>query len=212
MRSLSAAYTTALDAAPTDGLVIRDMVTFFVRNPSDNSTVEFPFWTDFQTLTANVIDGEAGSTVARSFVGDGAILSVGEIPNVNDLSIRRVQVVLSQLHTTVASMVRNYDMRVARAEIHRPLFNPGTRNLVDTPVCHFIGQVALPSIFNPAPGEEGGITIDIISDTQEMTRTNPAKRSDETQKRRSSDRMMKYASITGSIDLAWGEEAIRGQN
>ncbi|MHB1086463.1 MAG: hypothetical protein ACYCZ0_01820 [Minisyncoccota bacterium] len=192
--------------------MIRDMLTFYVRNTSDNSTVEFAFWNDFGTVTANVLDGETGSADSRDFVGDGAILSISDVPNVNDLSIRRIQVVLSQLHETVENMVRGHDIRLARAEYHRALFNPLTRNLVDTPVCHYIGQVAISPITTPAAGEEGGIAIDVISDTQELTRINPAKRSDETQKRRSGDRKMKYASITNSIKLAWGEEAVAGQS
>jgi hypothetical protein len=213
MRSVSTAINAALISAADNGIVEREMVTIFAQNRETGEIVAFPFWNDFGTVAANVIDGDDGSIVNRSFVGDGALLSVGDVPNVNDLSIRRVTVTFSQLHETVQDMVRGYDVRLARAEIHRPLFDPQTRNLVDTPPCHFIGQVNLSPISTPAAGGEGGISIDIVSDTQELTRTNPAKRSDATQQRRASgDRMMQYtSSLAAGVDLPWGEEKVSGK-
>ncbi|HEU5019691.1 MAG TPA: hypothetical protein VFT69_17170 [Pseudolabrys sp.] len=208
MRSVSSTIQAALLAAPTSGIVTRDMLTVFAISRTTGEVTTFAFWNDFGTVAANVIDGDDGSTVSRTFIGDGAILSIDDVPNVNDLSIRRVTVTMSQLHETVQDLIRGYDVRLARAEIHRPLFDPGTHNLVDTPPCHFIGQVSMSPIATPAAGAEGGITIEIVSDTLELVRTNPARRSDATQKRRSSgDRMLRYASqLAAGVDIPWGED------
>ncbi|CDP51993.1 hypothetical protein [Devosia sp. DBB001] len=208
MRSVSSSINNALVAAPDNGLVVREMVTIFAQDRDTGDIVPFAFWNDFGAVTANVLDGDTGAVVSRNFVGDGALLVVNNVPNVNDLSIQRVTVTFSQLHATVQDMVRGYNVRLARAEIHRPLFDPQTHNLVDTPPCHFLGQVSLSPVSTPAAGGEGGIDIDIVSDTQELTRVNPSRRSDATQQRRApGDRMMRYASILAAgIDLPWGEE------
>lgn len=209
MRSIDAGHSTALSGAANSGLVERDLVTFFARHRTTLVVTTFAFWNDLDTVTMVVTGGDDGVLVSRDFVGDGAILSVSEVPNVADLSIQRVQVVFSQIHTTVGEMFRTYDIRLAAAEVHRALFDPQTRNVVGTPYCHFTGQVSLSPLDTPAAGREGGLSIDIVEDTIELTRTNPARRSDETQKRRSNDRMMRYASIAGTWRVAWGEEEIR---
>jgi hypothetical protein len=209
MRSIDAGNTSAINNARDSGLVERDLLTIFARNRSDNSITTFPFWTEpmGDDVAITVIAGADGSSVSRTFIG-GAIMSIGDVPNVADLTIRRVPVTLSQIHPTVASMFRTYDIRVCAAEIHRALLDPVTRNLVGAVYCHFVGQVNMSPLTTPAVEQEGGLAIEIVSDTRELTRTNPARRSDTTQSRRSGDRMLKYASLTSTIVLPWGEKAV----
>ncbi len=208
MRTIDGSTSAALTAARASGIVTRDLLTIFARNRSDNSITAFPFWVDLDTVTISVISGQDGTTVSRDFVGDGSILSIGDVPNVSDLTIRRVPVVLSQLHATVQSMFRTYTIHVAAAEIHRALFDTATRSLVATPYCHFVGRVNTSPLNTPAVSAEGGLAIEIVSDTRELTRTNPARRSDQTQQRRSGDRMLRYATLTQNITLQWGEKTI----
>ena len=58
----------------------------------------------------------------------------------------------------------------------------------------------------PKTGDEGGIDLTCVSHIREMTRTNPAKKSDETQKRRSGDRFRRYIG-TVNVDLFWGQKS-----
>lgn len=203
-------YADALSNAAAMGFVERDMVTFFVRERGSGDIVTFAFWNDYGDLELDVADGDTGVTVSRTAIGDEALLSVGDVPNVNDLTVRRLTIAMSQLHATVQDMFRGYDMRLARAELHRLILDPDTRNLVAVPPCDFIGQVSLGPLGTPAAGSEGSVEFEIVSDTAELTRVNSAKCSDETQKRRdAADDMRTYvAELAAGVDLPWGENSV----
>jgi hypothetical protein len=63
----------------------------------------------------------------------------------------------------------------------------------------------------PKVGEEGSIELSCVSDTRELTRVNPLKRSDEMQKRRViggvPDRFRRYSDVAGGWlqNIHWGE-------
>jgi hypothetical protein len=208
MRAVDTATYDALVAAPETGLRERNLVTFFVRSLDGESSQTFCFWNDLDTVTIPVIDGATGATVSRDFVGDGSILSMDKIPLTSDLTVRTVRVTLSQIHATVQDMARGWDIRGARVEIHRSLFNPQTGAVIGAAACHFVGKVNKAPISTPSVGQEGGITIDVVSQTRDLTRTNPAKKSDETQKRRSGDRGRRYIG-TANVKIWWGEKRQR---
>jgi hypothetical protein len=210
------ATSDALVAAPQAGLVTRDAVTIFARDRSTGDTTTFAFWLGIDTVTTDVIDGDSGDTVSRTFVGQGGavdgtpLISVSDVPSTNDLSIREVSVVLSQLHPTVLDMITSCDVRLAAAQVHRFLLDPATQNVVAPPICHFIGYVDAAPLATPVPGDEGNITLTINSDTQELTRVNPAKLADQTQQRRhAGDKALQYVAVLGAgIDLPWGEAKV----
>lgn len=208
----------ALAAARSDGLISRDAVTIFARDRSDNSLQEFAWWLGDDTVTASVLDGETGEAVSRSFVGQGGavqgtpLISVGDIVHVNDLSIQRVAVVFSQLHQTVMTMFQTHDVRLCRAEVHRLLFDPAAPGaMIGVPECQFIGHVSLSPLQRPAAGGEGGLNIDLVSDTKELERVNPEKLSDAAlQRRHNGDTLLQYVSelASGNVRLPWGEADI----
>jgi hypothetical protein len=77
--------------------------------------------------------------------------------------------------------------------------------LVAAPVPRFDGQVNGAPIDTPAVGGEGGVKLSVVSHTRVLTRTNAAKKSDETQKLRSGDRFRRYSAVAGQWDYWWGE-------
>lgn len=205
MRSVDTATYDALVAAPDTGLVERNLVSLFVRSLNGVSTKTFCFWNDLDTVTIAVIDGTTGATVNRDFVGDGSILAMDRIPLTSDLTVRTVKVTLSPIHETVEDMARGYDIRGARVEIHRCLFNPQTGAVIGTALCHFVGKVNKAPFSTASVGDESSLPIDVVGHTRELTRTNPAKKSDETQRRRSDDRLRRYTG-TANVKLWWGME------
>jgi hypothetical protein len=76
---------------------------------------------------------------------------------------------------------------------------------VALPRCRRLGFV------NAAPEEIAGadgqsqLKIEVVSVTRELTRTNPAKRSDETQRLRSGDRLHRYSGTAHQWPIWWGE-------
>lgn len=205
MRSVDSATVAHLQARA--GVVVRELLWLTVKDRATGAPVDIGIWADLDTLDLPVISGETGATVTRTYIAAGALLSIDPIPLVADLSVRSVNVSLSGVSPEIDAAIRGYDARFAPAEIHRALFDPATRTLVAPPPCHFVGVVNTLAIPTPAAGGEAVITAELVSATRELTRTNPAKRSDETQRLRADDRFRRYTSTSGMIDLNWGQKS-----
>lgn len=195
----------ALVAAPENGLMERNVVTVFARSLDGLTLTQFPFWNDIDTVTIPLIDGKTNLEVNRNCVGDGAILDIDRIPQSTDYSIRTVRVVFSQIHPTVRNMLNGYDVRGARTEIHRLIFDPQVGSIVAAAQRPFIGRIDKAPQKIPGPGEEGNVPVDVVDAIRDMTRSSPAKKSDETQKRRSGDRGRRYVG-TANVKVWWGQE------
>src|SRR5690554_375857 len=204
MHSADAETIAALEAAPIEGLIARDFVTFTVRDSTTGDPEDFAFWNGLDTYDVNVIDGATGNEDSRSFTGSGTILSVGKITLVTGLRVKQVTVTLSAIHEEVALMVRGHNCRFAQVEIHRGLYSTVSHRLVAPPRLHFMGQVNDVDIGTPAIGGEAGIQMHCLGQTIELTRSNPAKRSDATQRKRSGDRFYRYTEIMGEVNVPWG--------
>ena len=164
----------------------------------------FAFWSEHDTVTATVPNPWTGSSQSYPFVGAGAILTVGETPRTSDLSIRRKSITLSAVHETVLDMWTAHDMRLAQVAVYQGLFDPDTRNLVSA-MLEFVGELNGAPKEVPAAGGEGGIRFDFVSDTRQLTRTNPAKRSDAHQRTRQNDGFHKYIGVAGDWNIPWGQ-------
>lgn len=191
----------ALSAA---GLIRRDFV--FVRGKdSSDAPVNFGMWNGEDDVTLNVVSAVDRTTEGRSYIGGGTLLNIDPIPLVMGLETRTINVTLSQIHSAVQTMVRGNNIRHAVAEVHRALFNIATGQIAAAPFPRFFGKVDGAPIQTPPAGSEGSITLKLVSNTVELTRANPALKSDETQKLRSGDRFRRYADASGEIDVWWGE-------
>lgn len=205
MRTIDLNTYNTLRDAPEKGFEERNLLTVFARNLSGTGGQMFCFWNDLDVVDIYVTGGQSGTTELRSFVGDGSILKMGRIPLTSDLTVRNVKVSLSQIHSTVLNMARGFDIRGARAEIHRVLFNPQTGEVIAQAIPHFVGKINKAPTDTPPTGGEGSIELEIASTTRELTRTSPAKKSDETQRRRQGDRARRYTG-TANVDIWWGRE------
>ena len=184
----------------------RDFVLFTL---TDGSTVaRYGFTNLGDDVSVNVVVDGAGAIENHTFYGDHAPLaSVDRIPLKIGLEVDTVQVVLNPLHPIVQTMARGNEaaLRTARVQIFRGYLDPNSMLLVANPRSRFVGQV------NTAPEKVAGVggqsirTINVRSHTHEMTRTNPAKKSDETYKQRSGDRFGQYGGTAGKWELWWGE-------
>lgn len=192
----------------TAGKIPRDLIYFFAKNRSTGDIEEVGFWNDLDTVTISVPDPSTGSLVPRVYYGSGALISISAIPQVADLSVRRVQVEMSQVSTAVALALREYDVRRAVVQIHRAFLDPSTRLVIPNPIIRFDGYVNKADIPTPAIGATGSASVDLVSATRELTKTNPAKRSDAQQRLRAGDRLRKYSNTahTWTASYRWGEK------
>lgn len=196
--------SNTISALASGQLVLRDFLTIHGWD-SDGDETDFCFWTGEDNVTTNVVSAIDGSTDSRSFIGGGTLLEVPPIVDAIGLEARSVEFGLNQLHTSVASMVRANNIRVAVIELHRGIYSPATWALVSTPFPRFLGRVDGLSIETPAVGGEGRIVLTAIGDTIDLTRTVPALKSDETQRLRDGDRFRRYADTAGAVEVWWGQ-------
>lgn len=207
MRSVDGATSDYLQARA--GLVARDFLWLEGRNRTTGATEAVGFWSDLDTVTVTVVSGQTGLQVARDYTGSGSLIAIDPIPLTADLTIPQVRIRLSPIDEAVEIAIRGYEPRQAVVEIHRGLFDLDTRALVAPPLPHFVGRVEKAPIATPAVGGEGGVELTVVGHINELTRTNPAKKSDESQRRRADDRFYRYASVVKNWPIYWGEEKAR---
>jgi hypothetical protein len=186
------------------GLVPRNFIVFTAKDRDTGAASVRAFWNDAETVAVQVRN-ETGDLVAHDFTGDGAILSMDAIPMKLGLEVRTIQITMSALHAEVQNLIRGDDPRLARVEIYRGLLSPASMLLVAPPRLRFLGQVNGTPIDTAPAGGESTVTVKVVSHTRELTRTNPARKGDEQQRRRSGDRFRRYTSVAGDWPIWWGE-------
>lgn len=183
-----------------NAIIVRDFV--LVTKGED----AWGFTTFGEDVSLNIIDGVTGETVNRAYLGDnGPIVSIDAIPMKIGIEVSTTSVALNHLHPGVLDLVRGHDCRNAVMQIHRGYLDPASMLLVAAPRIRRLGWINGAPIETPAAGGRGSVTLRMVSTTRELTRTNPARRSDEQQRLRSGDRFRRYGGIT-SYDYWWGEK------
>ncbi len=196
-----------MQGADTDGLVEADFVVFHVRT-YEGAAASFAFWTDHDTVTAEMQSPFTGALETHDFVGGGAILNIGETPRTSDISIRRKSLDMSAVHPAVLDMWTGHDMRLAKVSFHQGLFDPDSRAFVAAEI-EFAGELNGAPKDIPAAKGEGGIRFEVVSDSRQLTRVNSAKRSDAHQRTRQNDGFHKYIGVAGDWNIPWGQETTK---
>lgn len=203
-RYISAENLAALQARQ---LVARDFLWIVARDRNTGVPVTDGMWSDVGNVSASVIHPDTGLPVTRDWYGSGTLVAIDDIPLVSNLSVQMVKIRMSQVSEHVAQLVRQYDCKQARVEIYRGLFDPESRQMVAPAECRFVGFVDTIEIVTPPENEEGAVTLNCVSHTQEMTRANPETRSHATQVLRdSNDTFFKDADTVSEWEVFWGSE------
>lgn len=180
-------------------LTARILIWAVARNRGSGVEESLGLWTGAQDASFTI-----GGT-PRTYVGAGSIMEIPPIVSQTGIAVRMQRFSLSPLSPAVATLIRTYDARFAKIEIHRALFDPVTGVLVAEPHQLFKGiidEVALP--IDPKSGEHR-CDVTVASSARYLTRPLPLKRSDATQQRRLSDRFLRYVDVSGEVDVYWGE-------
>lgn len=202
MRSISVSNQAALNARQ---VLSRDFIWIVARDRETGLPVTVGFWSDLETRTHSVMNPETMTPVSRQYYGAGGLISIDAIPAVSVIQVQDIKITLSQLDEQVEEAIRLYDVQQARIEIHRGLFSPETRKLIDTAMIRFVGFINTVEILTGSENSEGGVTLTCVSHTQELTRANPATRSHENQKLRDpDDDFFIDAAVVGGWEIQWG--------
>lgn len=207
MRSATQAFLDQLNAAPVEGLVPRQAVWFTVKERGTNNPVEVGLWTGEEDLQLSVYSGVSGALISRPYYAD-AISNIGDIPRVSDFTVQTVSIDLSQLAPAATQILREYDARRAKIEIHDLLIDPKTGDQVGPGLISFLGVIDGAPVKTPKVKGTGAVRLKVVSDVMAMlTRTNPAKSSYESQKRRGGDEWGKYSSAVATWKVPWGTKS-----
>ncbi len=207
MRNSATAFNNAMAIAQDTGLAPRQFV--YVKNVKPfggGAAASFGFWTGDDDAIFTVIDGGTGLPVERSYYG-AVNMVVDNIPRVSDMTVQSIQIEVGQIATATELLVRGYDVRLAKVEIHEMALDPASRLPISDPEIVFLGQIDGAPIETPSAGEDGVITFSINSDAMSMlARVNPRKSSFQSQKRRADDRWGKYAGTVKNWPIKWGPQ------
>jgi len=205
MRDSGTDIVDALAAARRKGLVSLRFVTIFARRRDDGTIVPFCFWSDPVPAAVAIANRQTGLLETRYFIGDAVLQECDPVPRTTGVTVRSWNFTLNALHPTVLDMVTNHDVRLAMVEYHRVPGSTKTRRPVAAPSRYFLGRVDGAPRPLPAVGGESNIVFSCTSDTVQLTRVNPIKRSDVAQRRRDGDKQMQYVDVAADWPIGWGE-------
>lgn len=194
-------------ALASGAIVVRDLLTVNGKTLGGTASV-FAYWTGEDNVAINVVPAGATTPVSRNFVGGATLLEVPPIVDAVGVEAHSITLGLDHISSAAGSpmdMVYGNNVRVARVELHRALFDPATWNLVSTPHLIFSGRVDGASVDDAAAGGEGGLALQAISSAIDLTKTNPAMESDEQQRRRNGDRFRRYGDTAAQVQTWWGQ-------
>lgn len=209
-RSLSAENFAAIQQRR---IVPRDFIWLIARDRTTLAPVAEGVWSGQGTITAAVIDPHTGGSQEREFFGSGSVISVGNIPLVQGITVQNLTITLSGLNAAINDYVRTYDLKQAEIQIFRGFFDPDTRLLVAPATPRFVGYIDDAPITTAKENTPGAVTITATSNTQELTRANSDTRSDASQRLRSAnDNFYQDTAVVGTWQQFWGRAGgpIRG--
>lgn len=152
------------------------------------------------------VDGEL-----RTYYGP-AVLPMGAIEGGVGLEVRQYRVPVPTISPEIEALLRQYDPKLARVEIHFAEFSLETRELLslERPFKGWINQTP---INTAAEGGEGGGELILVSAARALTKTLASYRSDADQKKREAkDRFREYSSTTGLKEVWWGQRRVTSPN
>lgn len=161
-------------------------------------------WSGDEDITIAVETPQGGLTT-RTFHGQCNLLIDG-IQYVSDLTDNPVSVSFSHIEQYAQFVFRGHDLRMAYCEVYACTWNKGA--LSSNPELQWIGIVDEAPVSTPSVGADGNISLSIRSEMMaQLDAVNPAKSSDEHQRRRDpSDGFSRYSGVIGNRNIRWYQD------
>lgn len=203
MRSFSGTASTYL---ATGQVHARILFWASAKNRGTGATETIGIWNGDQDR-AFTIGG-----ASRTYVGAGGLIQIEPMVYGTGLQIRTQQVAFSPLDAEVIDLIRTFEPRLAPVELHRALFDPLTGDLIEEPHRIFKGEIDDLTIGTPEVNGTATCSLTLVTTARTLTKTLAAKRSDAVQRQRSSDRFLRYADVSGAVDVFWGEKSAKASS
>lgn len=178
-------------------------VLFWVtaRNRVTGQPEQIGFWTgdDHQEF---LVGGEV-----RTYFGAGSFIDLPPIQSGAGFQVRQHRIKLAPFTDEVRQLVRGYEPRMARVEIHVQPFDIYTGNPLGTPKRMVKGYISEAPEEIGVKGGESHQEIVIVSSARDLTQTLPLMRSgEELKKRNPADKFRDYADVTAEWSVPWGQQ------
>lgn len=175
----------------------RWLIWFKARNRTTGLVEQAGISTLDYDMTLNV-NGQS-----RTYAGAGPVLGMPEMTYESGTVIQNQRLSLSILDPNVINLIRAYDSSFAPVEFHIVFFNHLNGEVIGTALA-YSGTV---DTIHIKEGAQASCDVVIASLNRNGTRTLSLKKSDAAQKLRDpNDNGRKYASIAGTVEVAWGSE------
>lgn len=199
---------TNLEARKKHSTSTLDFLWIRARNRTTGAPENVGFCSDEVGRSIYVRNPINGANELRAFYGAGGLVSISEIASTLSITVQTVEITMSQIDEVVARAIREYDPKMADVEIYIAQLDPNTNDPVDAAECRFFGYINNCEIIIPEEGGTGSVKITATSRTQEMVKSNPEKRSHESQLLRDPDDMffVDAASVSTWVHY-WGRES-----
>ncbi|TWI38225.1 hypothetical protein [Paracoccus sulfuroxidans] len=150
----------------------------------------------------------------RTYAGAGPIVGIPEITFESGTVIQNQRLTLSIIDANVINLIRAYDATLAPVEMRLVFFDPITGIFVAGQPLESRFPIAYRGnidTINIQIGESASCEVVVVSQNRAGTKTLALKKSDAAQKLRNpNDNGRKYASIAGTIEVAWGQKSETG--
>ncbi len=176
------------------------MLWITAKNRTTGADESLGFWTgdDHQEF---IINGET-----RLYYGAGEVIEVPPIKTGVGLAVRQHRITLAALTDEARQLLRGYEPRQARVELHSAPLNVDTGAPLGPPIRMIKGTLnKAPETIGPKGGESG-LVLTIVTTARRLTFGVPLLRSDKELRRRNpNDRAREYADVAGDWVIPWGE-------
>lgn len=146
---------------------------------------------------------------ARTYYGAGNVLDVPDIPSRLGVAVQTLTLSVAFASPEVELLLRGYDPRGQKVEIHRAEFN-GDGALITAPSRRFKGWVNEANTETGAIGSPSTASLELVSNARMLTRYGSATKSDQYQRLRLDDRIRRWASLTRTATVYWGQQKFNG--
>lgn len=192
--------------ASRTGIVSHALVYVEARIRGTRTLAPLGLWTgdDHEDFT---IGGQRRTYYASS------VLDVPPIRTEIGLSVNRLRLGLSSVSAAVEQLIRGYDVKGARVQIHRAEYDDDG-NLIAAPERIFKGWVnGAPIVVGAIENSDGmmitpgSASLECVSNTRMLTIHGSRTKSHEIQRQRQGDEFRRYATASASATVYWGSHA-----
>lgn len=205
MLTIDSAELAAYEARA--GVVSRVLIWIEAKERDTGNPVTMGLWSG-QDARVFSIGGEN-----RTYNGP-LLIELPQIQGGVGLDVRYLDIPIPPMTDEAKNLLRLYDPRLAKVEIHQASFSTETNNLLAEPRRIFKGKLNEAPINTAEMGGGSSAALKVASAARSLTRALFKYFSDADQRARDpDDAFFEYASTTGLKEVMWGSEVVRrGRN